>query len=104
MAYLVNITGRAERDLAELYRLIKAEYSDTALNWYRGLVVAILSLKEKPNRCAVTPETESCRHLLYGQKPHIHRVIFRILEKQKIVEVIHIRYGARQEFSEPDRT
>jgi hypothetical protein len=37
MAYVVNITSRAERDLAHLYRKINAEYSDLALKWYRGL-------------------------------------------------------------------
>jgi hypothetical protein len=31
MAYLVNVTSRAERDLAQLYRQINAEYSDAAL-------------------------------------------------------------------------
>jgi plasmid stabilization system protein ParE len=37
MAYLVNITPRAERDLAHLYRQIHAEFSAAALKWYKGL-------------------------------------------------------------------
>jgi plasmid stabilization system protein ParE len=56
MAYLVNITSRAERDLAQLYRKINAEHSDAALRWYQGLKEAILSLEEHPNRCPVIPE------------------------------------------------
>ena len=56
MAYLVNITARAERDFASLYREINAEESDAALKWYRGLKEAVLSLEELPNRCPVTPE------------------------------------------------
>jgi hypothetical protein len=39
MAYVVNITSRAERDLAHLYRKINAEYSDLALKWYRQRLV-----------------------------------------------------------------
>ena len=74
------------------------EHSDAALQWYKGLKQAILSLDEFPNRCPVTPESNRLRHLLYGHKPDIYRVAYRVLEKQKRVEVLHIRHGARQEF------
>ena len=58
MAYLVNLTARAGRDLAHLYQEINAENSDAALKWYRGLKDSILSLEEQPNRCPVTPESD----------------------------------------------
>ncbi|MBN8731994.1 MAG: type II toxin-antitoxin system RelE/ParE family toxin [Acidobacteria bacterium] len=102
MAYLVNLTARAERDLALLYMQINAENSGVALNWYRGFKQAILSLEEQPNRCPVTPESDKFRHLLYGAKPHIYRAIYRVLEKQKQVEVLHIRHGARRRFKVGD--
>jgi plasmid stabilization system protein ParE len=101
MAYLVNVTTRAQRDLAQLYRQIHADSSDAALKWYRGLKEAILSLEEQPNRCAVTPENDKLRHLLYGNKS-IYRAIYRVLEKQKRVEVLHLRHGARRRFEKPD--
>jgi plasmid stabilization system protein ParE len=97
MAYIVNISARAQRDLAQIYWRINADESDAALKWYRGFKKAILSLEE-PNRCPVTPENSKFRHLLYGQKPHICRAIFRVMEKQKLVEVLHIRHGARSGF------
>lgn len=96
MAYLVNITFRAERDLAQLYRYINAENSGAALKWYLGLKEAILSLEKYPNRCPALRTKDKLRHLLYGHKPHIYRVIYRVLEKQKRVEVLHIRHGARR--------
>jgi toxin ParE1/3/4 len=102
MAYLVNITPRAERDFASLYQEINAGDSDAALKWYRGLKEAVLSLDDQPNRCPVTPEKAQLRHLLYGNKPHIYRVIFRVMEKQKRVEVLHVRHGARQQFKAAD--
>ena len=37
MAYLVNVTSRAERDFACLYDDINAQHSYAALKWYRGL-------------------------------------------------------------------
>ena len=98
MAYLVNLTARAERDLVLLFETINAEHSDAALKWYIGLKEAILSLEEQPNRCPETPENGKLRHLLYGHKPHIYRVIYRVTEKSKQVDVLHIRHGARQRF------
>ena len=83
---------------------INAEHSDAALKWYRGFKEAILSLEEQPNRCPVTPESDKLRHLLYGNKPHIYRAIYRVLEKQKQVEVLHIRHGARRRFKGADIT
>jgi len=32
--------------------------------------------------------------LLYGAKPHVYRVIYQIVEKQKEVEILHVRHGA----------
>jgi plasmid stabilization system protein ParE len=98
MAYLVNITARAERDLEALYVEIHAEDSEAALKWYLGLHEAILTLERLPNRCPVTRENPQLRHLLYGRKPHIYRVIYRVLEMQKRVDVLHIRHGARKDF------
>ena len=102
MAYLVKITSRAERDLTQLYEAINAEHSGAALEWYRDLKAAILSLREKPNRCTEALERDGLRHLLYGHKPHIYRVIYRILERQKSVEVLHIRHGARLKLKASD--
>ena len=98
MAYLVSLTSRAQRDLAHLYAEINAGDSDAALSWYRGLKSAILKLEEQPNRCPVTPESAKFRHLLYGNKPHVYRVIYRVVENRKRVNVLHIRHGARRPF------
>jgi len=40
--------------------------------------------------------------LLYGHKPHIYRVIYRILERPKHVEVLHIRHGAMDELGKTE--
>ena len=98
MAYLVNVTPRAERDLVVIFDAINAEHSDAALKWYRGLKEAILSLEERPHRCSKIPENAKLRHLLYGRKPYIYRVIFRVNDKDGQVDVLHIRHGAPQRF------
>ena len=95
MAYLVKIMPRAERDFAAIFDSIHAEHSDTALRWFRGLQRAVYTLERNPYRCPVAPENTRLRHLLYGRKPHVYRVIFRILEAGRVVQILHIRHAAR---------
>ncbi len=102
MAYLVSITSRAERDLAYLYGEINADHSEAALKWYLGLKEAILSLEVQPKRCPVTRRRDKLRHLLYGHNPHTYRVIYRVLEDRKQVEVLHLRHGARRKLRTSD--
>jgi toxin ParE1/3/4 len=102
MAYLIDITPHAERDLARLYQQVNAEYSETAKKWYLGIKGAILSLEQHPKRCPLMRRKDKLRHLLYGQKPHIYRVIYRVSERQKRVEVLRIRHGARRELKKSD--
>jgi toxin ParE1/3/4 len=35
------------------------------------------------------------RYLLYGNKPHVYRILYRIDEKSRTVAIRHIRHGAR---------
>jgi toxin ParE1/3/4 len=84
----------------DLYHRIGARSSVAAFTSFRGLKHAIRSLRDNPDRCPVTPEKR--RRLLCGAKPHIYRVIYRVTEKQKEVNILHIRHGARQEFKTED--
>ena len=98
MAYRIELMPRAQRDLADLFDWTGALSSDAALSWYRGLREAIRTLRNSQSRCPVTSEDRSLRHLLYGRKPHVYRVIYRILAQRKLVQVLHIRHAAQQEF------
>lgn len=100
--YLVRITPRAQRDLAILFRDIHAADSDSAMKWYKGLRAACLTLEKLPNRCPATPENPKLRHLLFGRKPHVYRVIYRVHENDKRVNVLHIRHGAMRRFKRSD--
>jgi toxin ParE1/3/4 len=102
MAYRVRITTRAKRDLIGVYQGIGAQYSEAARTWYRGLKVSIRSLRDNPYRCPATPESADFRQLLYGNRPHIYRVIYRVVESQREVKILHVRHGARQEFRTAD--
>ena len=102
MAYLVRIAARAERDLSYLHDEINGPDSAAARRWYEGLRRAILSLAVHPKRCRTTPENRKLRDLLYGDKPNVYRVIYRVNERQKQVDVLHIRHGARRNFRATD--
>ena len=96
------MSARAERDFATIYKDVRAGQSDKAWEWYVGFKEAILSLGQLPYRCPVTPGKDDLRQLLYGNKPHVYRIIFRVLETKKAVEVLHIRHGARRKFIASD--
>ena len=70
---------------------------DAGLRWFQGLRDAITSLSQSPLRCAFAPENEALpfdvRQLLYGNKPHLYRILFTI--EDKTVTVLHIRHGRR---------
>jgi len=102
MAYVVRIAPRAQRDLQLLFEDVHARDAEAALKWYQELREAILTLEKLPNRCPAAPENPQLRHLLYGRKPHIYRVIYRIFEKRNQVDVLHVRHGARQDFGASD--
>jgi toxin ParE1/3/4 len=102
MAYAVSLAARAERDLAEIYEHIHAAESAAARRWFEALKREIFALQDYPNRCAVTPESKKIRHLLYGHKPRVYRVIYLVAEDEKKVYVLHIRHGARRKFRTQD--
>lgn len=100
MVYRVSMLPRAERDFAGIFDSIQAEEVEAARRWFYGLQAAILGLERFPKRCAFAPESRKLRQLLYGKKPHIYRVLFRVLERPREVQVVHIRHGAQAEFRE----
>jgi toxin ParE1/3/4 len=93
--YLVELTARAARDLAAIYEYIHAESSEQAFEWFNGLEAAILSLASQPERGMRTRENPVLRQLLYGNKPHVYRVIYRVQQRAGKVRGVHIRHGAR---------
>lgn len=96
MEFLVELSDRAQRDLAAIYEFIEADSSTQAFAWFIGLEEAVLSLSNQPERGTRTRENPALRQLLYGNKPHIYRVIYRIRKRARKVRILHIRHGARE--------
>jgi len=105
MTYSVAITDRAKDELDQACDWWAEHRSaEQALRWYNGLIAAMKSLGDNPQRCPVAPENHAfpfeIRQLLYGsgRKP-THRAVFTI--RPDLVLVLRIRHLAQQEIS-PD--
>jgi len=99
MAFRVEYSSQAEADIDGILEwLIWKHAGEAGLRWFEGLEEAIASLSEMPHRCALAPENRSfpfeVRHLLYGRKPHVYRVIFRVIDD--MVYILHVWHGRPQ--------
>jgi toxin ParE1/3/4 len=106
MIFRVEFAVRAARDLEALYLEKNAHDSVAAARWYNGLESAIGTLAASPHRCPAAPEAgrlkRTLRHLLYGRKPHVYRVIYETDEVRQIVFILTIRHGARRQVRASD--
>lgn len=98
MEYRVDLTDEALENIREIYVFIKAAQVPAAAVWYRGLRAMIFSLEFEPHRGRITAESPNLRQLLYGNKPHIYRIIYSIDPEKRAVRIVHVRHGARQAF------
>lgn len=93
MAYEVRLSKRALIDLRRIYKTIQAETSAAAERWFLGLEASIFSLEEQPARAPITQEDPNVHHLLYGNKPHVYRIMrstknFRLSASRRSVTVL----------------
>jgi len=73
MAFRVEISPRAFADLDEIAAYIKRQGSfDQAEEWFNGIIAAIQTLEDLPNRCPLADESvdleQQVHFLLYGRR------------------------------------
>ena len=97
--YRVEFTRRANLDLDAIFLYIDAENSIAAQQWLNGLIAAIESLAKEPQRSPRTAEDPTLYHLLYGNEPHIYRIIYDLDSANHEVTIVfaelHRQYGIR---------
>jgi plasmid stabilization system protein ParE len=103
MPYLVRLADRALRDMEAIYEFIQADASERAAAWFNGLAEEIYSLERFPERGAVIPESKKLRHLLFGKKPSTYRIIYAVDKRNDVVDILHIRHGARAALSTKEK-
>lgn len=106
MRYDVLITDRAAQKLESAARWWAEHRSaEQAEQWYDGIVDAILSLAEAPERCAIAREQGQfpfeIRQLVYGLgRRRTHRAVFTI--RRNTVVVLTIRHLAQDDLDLDD--
>jgi plasmid stabilization system protein ParE len=95
MAYRINFTRRARRDYLLLYESINAAASVPAQLWMARLDETIAILSAAPRSGFVTHEDPSVRQLIYGNKPHLYRILYDIDDADHRVDVLSIWHGKR---------
>ncbi len=97
MAFQVEITPIAEAQIEQAYRWYRERNPEFADRWFRGLMNAIATLQEKPQRCVLAVEheifPEQVRQLLYGKSKNIYRVLFMV--REQTVYILYVRHSAQ---------
>jgi plasmid stabilization system protein ParE len=105
MIYRVVLTARAEQDRDAAFAWYTDNYSfEFAVRWYNGVMQAVRSLSQNPQRSGVAHENDKfpfeVRELLYGAKRRKHRILFTIHDD--LVLVLHIRHSAQRDLTVDD--
>lgn len=102
MAYRVDITSRAEKDIYTELDRVREQAPEYAEKWFNGIVSSILSLSNLPHRCTVVSEAKELgremRQLLYGKRSATFRIIFDIRvnsEGEDQVRILCVRRSSR---------
>ena len=94
MAYTVEFSARARRDIDEIVAYIHADSPVHATRWRQRLEQKMQSLRTIPEACGVAPECDASRRevrqLFHGR----YRLLFTI-EANRVL-ILTIRHGARQ--------
>jgi toxin ParE1/3/4 len=99
MAFRIEYTHLAQADLDTLLTwLIGQHPGEAGLRWMNGLQAAVETLRDMPQRCSLfrtDPRISfEVRQLFYGRKPHVYRILFRILDDR--VVILRIRHGRQR--------
>lgn len=93
MKYEVVLTEEAERNLHAAYEWYDSRSAEAARRWYDGIVRAMASLEQSPERCPLARENErfpvELRQLNYGSGKRLtHRILFVIRPSHVVVYAI----------------
>ena len=99
MAFRVELTDRAQADIAAIYDWLLSQQAGAAgERWFVALREATASLAALPQRCPISPESTDAPvevwQLLFGRKPHVYRILFTV--ERDVVHILPVRHGRRR--------
>ena len=94
-AYHVIITPRASRDLEAIHAHIAKDAITNANVVVTRILDAIEPLRTFPSRMVVIAQKSGLREPVRSVPVWPYIIYFRLVERKKLVEILHIRHGAR---------
>ena len=96
MAYTVEFSERARRDISGIVAYIQADSALSASRWRETLFDKMSVLSVAPKGFGVAPESAlvdfTVRQMTYGR----YRLLFTVDDDQLIVQLLTVRHSARQ--------
>jgi plasmid stabilization system protein ParE len=99
MAFRVELSPEALADLDGIAtHILKRGSPESAERWFNGIIDAIRSLHNMPERCPIADESADLqtqvRFLLHGKRNRRYRIYFAIHNESETVRVFHVRHWA----------
>jgi plasmid stabilization system protein ParE len=95
MAFKVQFTAAARRDLLETTDYLRETTPEYAPLWLKGVLTAARSLQEMPSRYALIWETDHLERPLRGLIYQSHRIVYEVNNTTQIVSIVRVYHSAR---------
>ena len=102
MAYEVQIMPSAEADLKEYADHIASESQTQARKWLNEAWKLIFGLADYPKKFAVCEESEQVGEEVRDVVHYSHRIVYRIVDEQNVVQVLRVWHGSRRALNAND--
>ena len=93
--FRIIITPQAASDLEGIHAYIAKDSDENAATTARRILAAIDGLKQVPNRTIVHRKGKKPRYPIRSLAVRPYIVHFRVLDVDRVVQITHIRHGAR---------
>ena len=99
MAFRVEISPQAFEDLDGISAYIRRGSFESAQRWFNGILAAIRTLRDAPQRCPVAEESQQLeaevRLLLYGKRNRRYKIYFAIHKDSRLRPATRVRSPLR---------
>jgi plasmid stabilization system protein ParE len=102
MAFRVELSTFAERDIEESFAYIAKDSPVRARQWLSGLFATLFELADLPAQHSVIPEAEKLGRPLRSVNYHSHRIIYEARESEAILYIVRVYHGARWPLQQRD--
>ena len=102
MAYRVEISDPAARDIDEALSYILRDSLSAAKSWHSDLTELLDLIADLPTRFGAMAEAKSLKLPYRSVMHHSHRVIYRIDDEAQVVYVVRVYHSARRSLRRRD--